>query len=414
MFAAKHSTKYRSLVSEGVADTEPSSDRVWRGYEGRLMVAVSIGWFAIRLGREAIPPLLPTIIEAVEISPSDAGFGLTLMWLIYALSQYPGGRLSDGLSRKTVLVASLSTLLTGFLILSVITTYVGLLVGFMFVGVGAGLYYAPSRALLAALFISKRGQVFGIQAAAGSIGAASAAGVTVLALSIGHWQLAFLPVLITISCVLAAIHYWQRGGYVVEPVSLSIQSTARRILKIPQIRWLLVAYVLVSFSWQGFLGFLPTFLQVDKELSPVLASTAYALVFVTAIIIGPTAGKLADIVSRILVAMLGVSLAVLGLVTILLASQAVVLVLGVVLFAVGLRAYPPVMQAHLMGLFPDESMAGDFGGSKTIWTGIGSFAPTYVGVVAARSSYGMAFSGFIICLFVGFFILVYIYATEAD
>ena len=50
-------------------------------------------------------------------------------------------------------------------------------------------------------------------------------------------------------------------------------------------------------------------------------------------------------------------------------------------------------------------MAGDLGAMKTIWTGIGSFAPTYVGVVATRWSYGLAFAGFVGCLAVAFLIL---------
>lgn len=379
-------------------DTEAREHPLWRGYDGRLLIAISLGWFAVRLGREAIPPLLPAIIDAIEITPADAGFGLTVMWLVYSLAQYPGGRLSDGLSRKTVLVASLGTLVVGFLVLGVVTAYAGLLAGFSLVGIGAGLYFAPSRAVLADLYTSRRGRAFGIMSAAGSIGASAAAGVAIVALTVGRWQSAFLPVLAVFVAVLVALHRWQRGGYVLAPVSLDVRPTASRLVRIPQIRWILVAYTLVSFSWQGFLGFLPTLLQVEKGFSPVLAGTTYALVFVVAIVIGPVSGWLGDVVSRVVVAIVGVAIAVLGIVSLLASAQPLVIGLGVVLFAVGLRAYPPVMQAHLMGLFPDESMAGDFGGIKTVWTGFGSLSPTYVGVVAASSSYHAAFGGFIACL----------------
>lgn len=386
----------------------------FRGYDGRLLAAISVGWLGIRLGREAIPPLLPAIIEAVDISPSTAGFGLTVMWFIYALSQYPGGRLSDGLTRKTVLVGSLATVLLGFVVLTVISTYAGLLVGFACVGLGAGLYFSPSRAALADLFTSRRGQAFGIISAAGSLGAATAAGVAALALSVGVWQTAFVPVLLTTAVVLLAIHRWGRETYVVERVSLDVAPTVRRLLELGGVRKILVAYMLVSFTWQGFLGFLPTFLQVERAFSPFLASTAYALVFVTAIVVGPAAGRLADVVSGLLVAMGGLAVAMVGFAGILLLSRPAGVVLGVFLVAVGMRTYPPVMQSHLVGLFPDESMAGDLGSIKTVWTGFGSLAPTYVGLVAARATYGLAFSGFIACLLVGAGVLGWLYATGHD
>ena len=391
-----------------------TSGHILRGYDGRLLAAISIGWLSIRLGREAIPPLLPAIIETVDITASTAGFGLTVMWFIYSLSQYPGGRLSDGLSRKTVLVGSLGTVLVGFGILAIISTYAGLLFGFTFVGLGAGLYFAPSRAMLAELFAGRRGQAFGIISAAGSIGAASAAGVAVLSFHLGVWQSAFVPVVLVIACVLWAIHVWQREAYVVEPVSLEIGPTVRRLVQLSRVRWLLLAYMLVSFSWQGFLGFLPTFLQLEKGFSPVFASVAYALVFVIAIVVGPAAGRLADVASRLLVAMIGLAIAAAGLAGMIIVPKSVGVVLGVVFVAVGMRTYPPVMQSHLMGLFPDESMAGDFGSIKTVWTGFGSLAPTYVGLVAARTTYGLAFGGFIACLLVGISVLAYLYVTGND
>lgn len=384
---------------------------VFRGYDGRLLVAVSVGWFGIRLGREAIPPLLPVIIDAVEITPSTAGVGLTVMWAIYALAQYPGGRLSDGLSRKTVLVGSLGTVLFGFGVLSLVSTYAGLLVGFALAGLGAGAYFAPSRATLADLFTGRRGQAFGIISAAGSIGAASAAGVAALAVAVGPWQSAFVPVLVAVAGVLVAIHVWQREAYVLEPVTLDVGTTVGRLFDLPDVRGLLVAYMLVSFSWQGFLGFLPTFLQAERGFSPVLSSGTYALVFVTAIVVGPSAGRLGDAVPRLLVAIVGLGVAMVGLAGVLLGPRPVGVVLGVFLVAAGMRAYPPVMQSHLVDLFPDESMAGDLGSIKTVWTGFGSLAPTYVGVVAARATYGLAFGGFVVCLLVGASVLAYLHAA---
>lgn len=381
-----------------MADVSTNDRTVWSGANGRVLVALSAGWLAVRLGREAIPPLIPTLIDDLQISPSTAGFGLTVMWLVYALSQYPGGRLSDALSRKTVLTASLTTLVIGFLALSMVSTYAGLLVGFVLVGLGAGLYFVPSRALLTDVFGERRGHVFGIQSASGSIGAGAAAGVTLVAVSVGVWQLSFLPVIGILAVVLFALIRWADGEWVIGRVSLELGGTGRRVLAVSRARSLLFAYICVSFAWQGFLGFLPTFLRAEKSFSPTLAGVAFASVFVVAIVVGPLAGRLGDAISRVFVGLVATAVAIIGLVILIASGTAAVAVVGVIIVATGLRAYPPVMQAYLIGLFPSDSMAGDLGAMKTIWTGIGSFAPTYVGVVATRWNYELAFAGFVVCL----------------
>jgi len=393
--------KYGTTIRDTVSHERP----VWAGTDGRVLIAVSAGWLAVRLGREAIPPLVPTIIDEVAISPESAGFGLTVMWFVYATCQYPGGRFSDALSRKTVLTASLATLVVGFLVLGVVSTYAGLLAGFVLVGLGGGLYFVPSRALLTDTFGDRRGQVFGIQSASGSVGAMAAAGVAVAAISVGVWQLSFLPVVVVLVAVLGGLLYWYDGPFVIGRASLGLGGTGRRILAVPRARSLLAAYICVSFVWQGFLGFLPTFLQAEKGFDPAVAGAAFASVFLVAVVVGPVAGRLGDTVSRVFVGLGGVGLAIAGLLVLVTAGSTLVAVLGVVVVAVGLRSYPPVMQAHLIGLFPDDSMAGDLGAMKMIWTGVGSFAPTYVGVVAARSSYGLAFTGFVACLVVSLVVL---------
>jgi predicted MFS family arabinose efflux permease len=70
------------------------------------------------MGWQVLSPLLPRIIDDLHITSTQAGFAITLMWGLYALSQYPSGRLSDHLSRKTLLASGLVLLSIGFLIVS--------------------------------------------------------------------------------------------------------------------------------------------------------------------------------------------------------------------------------------------------------------------------------------------------------
>lgn len=75
-------------------------------------------------------------------------------------------------------------------------------------------------------------------------------------------------------------------------------------------------------------------------------------------------------------------------------------------------AYPPVMQAFLMDAFPDGSMGGDLGATRTVYIGLGSLGPTYVGFVAGRASYVTAFSGLLACLVVSAVVVVWLARTR--
>jgi hypothetical protein len=76
-----------------VGDVLTNDCSVWTGTDGWVLVTLSAGWLAVRLSREAIPPLIPTLIDDLQTSPSTAGFSLTEYSHVYALSQYPDGRL---------------------------------------------------------------------------------------------------------------------------------------------------------------------------------------------------------------------------------------------------------------------------------------------------------------------------------
>jgi MFS family permease len=112
----------------------------------------------------------------------------------------------------------------------------------------------------------------------------------------------------------------------------------------------------------------------------------------------PVAGKLSDNQARVPIVGGAVALAGLGLGVLLVASSVLTSFLGITIFAAGLMAFPPVMQAHLVDTFPDSSMGGDFGAVRTIYLRIGSTGTTFVGVIAKYTNYTIAYSGLIFAL----------------
>ena len=378
----------------------PRNERLFTGYSGRLLVAVSIGWGVMQGGRLVMSPLLPTIKADLAISNTEAGFIFTMLWGLYALLQYPSGRLSDRLTRKTLLVAGLGLAGLGFVGLALAPTYLTLIAAAAVVGVGVGLYPTAARALISDVFVERRGQAFGLHTASGDIGGVAAAGLATVVLAVAVWRAAFLPVVLIIAMIVVALHRWSREDYRVERVDLAVTDTLSRLLGTPRLRTLLFGYALFAITWQSTTAFLPTFLQVAKGFPPAIANAGFGALFLVGATVKPIAGWLGDRWSNEIVAPGALLVGAITLAVVILVGTPAFVIAGVVVFAAGLMAYPPVMQAFLMDTFPTESMGGDLGGMRTIYIGLGALGPTVVGAIADYADYTIAFTGLVGCLLV--------------
>lgn len=392
------------------ASSQPrdSTDLVLRGYSGRILLLLTVGYAAMQTGRMALSPLLPTIIDDLSISAFEAGLVLSVLLWCNALMQFPSGRFSDRLSRKTVVSGAFGAAIVGFGLLSVASTYPILLVGAAVVGVASGLYPAAALAWLSDLFEEQRGRAFGINTAAIDTGSALSAGVATAVLIVGTWRTAFVPIAVVMVFVLVYVHRWGRESYVLERFSLGVGKTARALVRTRRMRWTLVCYSLYMFTWQGVAGFLPTYLQAEKGFSPIVASSGFAALFIVGIIIKPVVGALGDRGSHPRVAAGVLLVGSLGLAGMLVSTSTVGTLAGVVVFAVGLMGFSPPMLVVLTAQFPDDTLGADLGAARAVYIGIGSLGPVLVGYVASRATYTAAFTVLLGCLVGSLFVLAYI------
>jgi predicted MFS family arabinose efflux permease len=122
------------------------------GHADQMFLWLTFGLAIAKTARSLLPPLLPAIIADLNISSVEAGLGLSLLAACYALFQFPGGRASDRLSRKTILLTSLMILCLGAAVMIYSGTFFLFLPGAIFIGAGVGLYGPADRALLSDLF----------------------------------------------------------------------------------------------------------------------------------------------------------------------------------------------------------------------------------------------------------------------
>lgn len=388
-------------------------EHLFRGYSGRIFLVIAIGTLVANLGRQALPPLLPAIIEGLVITPAAAGFALTLMRICFAIFQYPSGRIADAVTRKIAVIIGLLGMILGFSILTLVPSYAVLLASTALLGVGSAFFFVSERVLLSDLFVRNRGSAFGVNSAISRIGSILAAGLAVGALAVGRWQTAFVPVVGLLLVTVVLFHVTSREVYAFRGVfevefRAEVRSSVKRVFGVAEIRWLVVVYTLVIFAWEGLLSFLPTFLQVEKGFSPAFASGGFAALFAIGIIVQPLSGSVSDRWDRRAVAGVATLVSAIGLVVLVSAVTPVVIVLGIVLYAAGVMAFTPVLQAYLMDVFPDEHKGGDFGAFKTVYEGLSSIGPTYVGVIAGIASYSTAFTSFLVCFGGGAAILLWL------
>jgi len=384
-----------------------SPERLISGYSGRIMLLVALGSMLSQIGWLVLPPLLPAIIDDLAISSTQAGIAMTVLTMSAAAGRYPGGRLADRLSRKTVLGFCVLAWIIGFSILAVATTYALLLLGSAIAGIGVGMYVPAAFAQLSDLFSEKRGRAFGLNNAAYNLSGILAPGIAFVVLLFGPWRLSF-AFLVGVLLVLAVLmHVWHRGEYVVERVELGFRATVARTVFDPEVRLVLVAASLVSFVWNGSVSFLPIFLEAERGLSSQLAGIAFGTLFFVGVFATPLSGWVGDRFGTLPTILSTIIFAGVGLVALIATSSVVGVFVGVGLFAVGLLGFWPVMTAYMMSIFPEESRGGDYGAIGTVYFGVGSLGPTYIGTMGEYATYTTGYVGFVGCLLVCFAVILY-------
>jgi predicted MFS family arabinose efflux permease len=385
-------------VAEHGRTVSASGERLLGGYSGRLLLLLSVGTTVVMTGRLALAPVLPRVIEDLGISSGLAGVALTVMWAMVALCRYPGGRLVDRLSRKTVLATGLATATVGAAIMLGATGYPTFLLASAVLGVGIGLWLPAVVVSVSDLFVERRGQAYGVYEAFFNLAGVVAAGFALMVPAVFGWRDGYLAVVALLAVVGVLLHHWSAEPYEFAVPELGVRETAGRVFGTRRIRRLVVAFALLAFANEGAIAFLPTYLQVETGLAPALASNAFAAFFVVGMLVNPLAGVLGDRFGALRVAAAAGLVSATGVGLLVLAEGRVLALLGVAVLAVGLTANWPVMLAYLMDAVPSGSVGGDFGAVGTVFIAVGSLGPGYVGLVAERSGYGPAFVGLAVCL----------------
>lgn len=377
-------------------------------FDKRLLIIMTSAAL-LNLVRRIFPPLMPSIIESISITSSAAGLSLTLMTIFFALSQYPSGRISDHSSRKTLVMIGLMALFCSMLILYLIPSFISFLIGISLVGLGGGTYLVASRLWIADNYFEKRGLAIGLHSASDDIGGILATVLAIVILALVSWRATFLITSFCLLPILLLSHLWLREKYVWSVPKFQFRKTVRGIVKREELKWVIVTFCLYLFTFYGLMSFLPLYLQLNKGLSPTVSNGAYGIFFLSGIVAKPSAGHLSDRFGRIRICLTSLSIAILGLGVLILASESLVIVLSIVFTSMGLKGSGPVLGTFLLDSFSTEDLGAEIGAVRGLYTSIGGLGPVIVGVIADFSGYTEAFSVLFLVLVISALLLYFSY-----
>ena len=352
---------------------------------------LTAGLAVAKTARNLLPPLLPSISTDLALSPTMAGVGLSVATIAYGVVQYPGGHLSDVWSSRGVLLWGLGLVAVGAGLFILSASVGGFLLAAGVAGVGLGIYGPADRAELTRLFARHRGLAFGVNTTATDIGGIAATAIATVVIGMGLWRLGFLPVIILAVLAMVVLQNRLEGPLRPQRLQLPVRATMARVLIRPPVRKIIIGYTSFEIVVGGLVGFLPTYLSVVHGYATSTAIQLYGLLFVVGLVIRPLAGRVSDHLPRPVIALGGVGIAAAGISLLVLGQGVWVSALAIVLFGIGQKGFPPVMQAYLMDGFDPATMGGDLGFTRSVYLAGGALGPLIVGSVAGVAGFQVAF-----------------------
>lgn len=361
-----------------------------------LVSLLAIGWFLILGTRYVVPAILPQIVTEFELTNANAGFAISVLWFMYAATQFPAGVLTDRFGERLILVSSLVLSLVSLFIFASVTVFAVFLLSCIFFGAASGFYGPPRATILSRLFPENAGIVFGFTLATGSVGAAAIPVVAAFVATEFGWRVSFLmlvPATALICIGVAAVIPGPTDDTDDEDAEEVDGSSISRLTSAVSHRFVLpaaVAATLMTFSFQALTSFFPIYLIEMKSIPQSQAALLYGMVFVSGAVAQPVSGIAADRFGyrRLLVILSGVS--VLPFFLLPFVYGVVPLAALAVLFGTQ-HGIVPVNNAYTVGVLPSSIQGTAWGLIRTSMFAIGAGGSLFLGTLADVNLFDEAF-----------------------
>lgn len=362
----------------------------WRYRTTALALCMAV-YFGSRTGQVALATLGPDVVAALDVSVGLFGVAFTGLSAASALAQFPSGVLSDRYGERRVILAAVVLVGLGTASLALAPNYAAFLALTVVLGVGSGLYYSPSAALLDDLY-DRIGWAIGTYRVSGQLaGAVVPVAVGVVAVRYG-WRGTILAAGLAMGPVLVALVAFMRPTSPSDP-GTSLRSRAssgylRGLLTRPGLASALALAGLLQFVEVAAFTFLPTVLRTHHGLPTAVVGVLYALYFGTVAALQPVAGWLSDRHGRPVVTAGTLLAGVVGFGLLARPAPLAMLVAGVVLAGASMTWGAP-LQARVVDLLDESERGTGFGFVRTVYLLVGSLGGAGVGAVATVAGWAV-------------------------
>lgn len=369
-------------------------------YNGVVLAACTLAFFATMAARLAISPMVPAISAEFSVSNGAIGAALTGMWLAYALAQFPSGLLGDRWGeRRVVLIAITGTTFTSIL-LAIAPHYTLFFAGAVALGAAAGLHYSAATSLLTRTF-RQTGAAIGIHSAGAPLaGIVTPVAAGILGATLG-WRYA-----VAFGAMVAAPTVLLFVSTVKSTPPARPDTTVRDRLKVrplaelltrPPILWTGILSLVGAFVWQATASFLPTFLVEHHGHTKTMAGVFFSAYFVVQGIGQPLIGGLSDRMGRYPAATLATTVGAVGYGLFVLGSGMKMLAVATGCIGIAMSWGAALLPKFMDHLSAEERGAG-FGLIRTSYMVLGATGSVTTGATADLFGWGVAFAGLSILL----------------
>ncbi|WP_185715635.1 MFS transporter [Halocatena pleomorpha] len=370
---------------EYVSTVRHELSALWAGGKGKALAVIALGWGVLNGTRMIYPVLLPSLSTEFNLTHTTAGLLVTLIWVGYAIGQFPSGVLADRYGERQLLTASVTTVACALVVVVLAATPAALFAATGFVGLGLSLYPVARITLLSDLYPDRIGRVLGVTMATGDTGQ------TLLPLSAGvlvviAWQVGLVFVVPLLVILAVALQVFLPVNTATDNTSdLSIRQLKRVMGELRQPTLVRMGVILLSYIGvlQTFSAFYPTYLINSKGFSPTVASGLFSLFFAVGIVAKPLAGVAYDTVGIRRSLPIVLSGAVIGFALLPLLDGFWLLTADTVLISTMLGS-GAITQSYLSETIPSEIEGTGLGVIRSIASMLGATGPVLFGTIADR------------------------------
>lgn len=353
-------------------------------YRHTTILLCTVAFFATMTARLVISPVVPDIVDVFTVSNGMIGLALSLMWVSYALVQFPSGVFADRYGERTVILTALGGTVVTSLLLAVAPSFGFFAITAVLLGGVAGLHYSVATTLLAREF-RDTGRAIGIHVAGGPLAGLVAPVAAATVATLFGWQAAIaIGAVVALPTFLAFTRFIRptEPRHPDHPLRDRFEFDAlASLLSRPPIAYTLVLALFGAFAWQATASFLPAFLAQGHDLSQRTAGILFSVYFAVHGASQPVIGTISDRYSRdVLVAgVLALGFVGYGLLAVM--DDFGIIVLGVVCIGIAMSWGAP-LQSRFMDVLSDAERGAGFGLVRTVYMTLGATGSVTVGVTA--------------------------------